>query len=143
MNNNLHPQNEIESDWHEIKSRKKEAADHSRTKDNISMKKLSEIYKELGIDFKFPIRIEDSNGNVTYHERSDGSWYKWDRDAKGRPTYYEISSGYWRRYERDDDGHVTYYENSYGEKLGTPRSAKTYESKVVEVDGIKYKLTAL
>ena len=86
------------------------------------MKKLSETLTELGIAFTFPIRI----------------W-----DAKGYQTYYEDSDGYWHRYERDANGDETYYENSYGTKEGTPRSAKTCEGKVVEVDGIKYKLTAL
>ena len=86
------------------------------------MKKLSEIYKELGIAFTFPIEIEDANGNQ---------------------TYYELSDGYWSRSERDAIGNRTYFENSDGEKLGTPRSAKTCEGKVIEVDGIKYKLTAL
>ena len=86
------------------------------------MKKLSEIYKELGIAFTFPIEITDANGDETYYEDSDG---------------------YWHRYERDANGGETYYENSYGTKEGTPRSAKTCEGKVVEVDGIKYKLTAL
>ena len=37
----------------------------------------------------------------------------------------------------------SYYENSDGYKEGTPRSAKTCEGKVVEVDGIKYELKAL
>ena len=86
------------------------------------MKKLSETYKELGIAFSFPIVIEDANGNQ---------------------TYYELSDGYWSRSERDAIGNRTYFENSEGEKLGTPKSAKTCEGKVVEVDGIKYKLTAL
>lgn len=43
----------------------------------------------------------------------------------------------------DANGNETYYENSKGVKRGTPKSAKTCEGKVVEVDGIKYKLTAL
>ena len=86
------------------------------------MKKLSKIYKELGIAFTFPIEITDSNGY---------------------PTYLEDSYGLWHRYERDANGDETYYENSYGTKEGTPRSAKTCEGKVVEVDGIKYKLKAL
>ena len=128
------------------------------------MKKLSEIYKELGIAFTFPILIEDSNGYATYYENSDDyweryerhdsgnptyyedsnkSWKKWERDADGGVLYYEDSDGCWDRYERDANGGETYYENSYGTKEGTPRSAKTCEGKVVEVDGIKYKLTAL
>jgi len=71
------------------------------------------------------------------------SWKKWERDADGGVLYYEDSDGCWDRYERDANGGETYYENSYGTKEGTPRSAKTCEGKVVEVDGIKYKLTAL
>ena len=85
------------------------------------MKTLSELYKELGIDFTFPIEIKDANGNVTYREDSDGFWVKREYDANGNKTYYEDSDGY---------------------KKGTPRSAKTCDGKVIEVDGVKYKLTA-
>ena len=128
------------------------------------MKPLSETYKELGIAFTFPIQIKDANGEVTYFEDSDDYWYKYERDANGYVTYYENSNDYWERCERDDNGYVTYYENSNdywcryecdangyvtyyensdGFKQGTPKSAKTCEGKVVEVDGIKYKLKAL
>ena len=86
------------------------------------MKKLSETYKELGIAFSFPIDIKDANGKRTYYEGSTGFWQKYECDANGKPTYYEDSTG---------------------DKQGTPRSAKTCEGKVVEVDGIKYKLTQL
>ena len=65
------------------------------------MKKLSEIYKELGIAFTFPIEITDANGDETYYEDSDG---------------------YWRRRERDANGDETYYEDSDGVKRGTPKS---------------------
>jgi len=131
------------------------------------MKPLSKTLTELGIAFTFPIEITDSNGNQTYCEDSNGYWDKYERDANGNQTYCEDSNGYWcryerdandlktyyedsddfwYRYERDADGNETYYENSNGVKRGTPRSAKsakTREGKVVEVDGIKYKLTAL
>jgi len=128
------------------------------------MKKLSEIYKELGIAFSFPIEIKDSNGTWTYYEDSNNYWQKWERDARSNETYYEDSNGYWRKYERDANGNETYYENSdgfwqkwerddngiqtyykdsNGVKQGTPKSAKTCEGKVVEVDGIKYELIAL
>ena len=85
------------------------------------MEKLSDTYKKLGIDFAFPIVIEDANGNQTYYELSDGYWSRSERDAIGNRAYFEDSEGLW---------------------LGTPRSA-TCEGKVVEVDGIKYKLKAL
>ena len=128
------------------------------------MKKLSETYKELGIGFTFPIEIKDANGNYTYYETSNGYWRKWERDAKGNVNYYETSNGYWHKRERDAKGNVNYYENSNGGwskwehdangnetyyedsdgyKRGTPKSAKTCEGKVVEVDGIKYKLKTL
>ena len=32
------------------------------------MKKLSEIYKELGIAFTFPIEINDAKGKLTYYD---------------------------------------------------------------------------
>ena len=107
------------------------------------MKKLSETYKELGIAFTFPIEIEDANGNITYFENRYGFGYKCERDTKGNETYYETSYGYCCRYEYDANGKTTYIDNSDGYKQGTPRSAKTCEGKVVEVDGIKYKLKAL
>jgi len=85
------------------------------------MKKLSDTYKELGIDFSFPIEIKDANG---------------------KETYYEDSEGFWRKYDYDANGNETYYENSYGYKKVTPRS-QSCDGKVVEIDGKKYKLTAL
>ena len=105
-----------------------------------TMKKLSDTYKELGIDFTFPIEIKDSNGNETYCEDSDGYWYKreydakgnrtycedsdgyWykrEYDAKGNRTYHENSNGYWEKYEYDSNGNKTYYENSDGHKVVT------------------------
>ena len=128
------------------------------------MKPLSETYKELGIAFSFPIVIKDANGRKTYYEDRYSQWYRCERDANGMETYFETSNGYCERYERDADGNVTYfedsddlwyrceydangdesyYEDSNGKKRGTPKSSKTCEGKVVEVDGIKYKLTAL
>ena len=106
------------------------------------MKLLSETLTELGIAFSFPIVIEDANGRVTYNEDEIFS-ERWERDANGNITYYENSNGYWSRSERDAIGNRTYFENSDGFRRGTPRSAKTWEGKVIEVDGIKYKLTAL
>ena len=88
------------------------------------MKKLSEIYKELGIAFTFPIEITDANGDETYYEDSDGYWRRRERDANGNETYYEDSDGYWRRRERDANGNETYYEDSDGVKRGTPKSTK-------------------
>jgi hypothetical protein len=106
------------------------------------MKKLSEIYKELGINFTFPIKIEDANGNVTYFETRSGYWIKREYDSKGNETYYETSNGLWSKREYDANGNKTYHENSIGYKKGTPRS-QSCAGKVIEVDGKKYKLTEL
>jgi hypothetical protein len=105
------------------------------------VKKLSETYKELGIDFTFPIKIKDEKGNQTYYEYSNGFWYRYEYDKDGNKTYYENSDGFWSRCEYDKDGNQTYYENSYGTKRGTKRSSCS--GKVIEIDGKKYKLTEL
>ena len=126
------------------------------------MKKLSETYKELGIDFTFPIEIKDENGKRTYREDSNGYWYRCEYDENGEQTYYENSHGSWSRSEYDKNGNGTYFENSDGswyrneydengketycensdgDKEGTKRGS--CDGKVIEVDGKKYKLTEL
>ena len=108
------------------------------------MKKLSETYKELGIDFTFPIVVKDENGNLTYFESSGGYWarHEYDKDSNeiyceesddfwacyeydenGDETYREDSDGSWERYEYDEDGNQTYYEDSKGINRGTKRSS--------------------
>ena len=108
-----------------------------------TMKKLSETLTEMGIAFSFPIEIKEANDRVNYYEDSDDYWEIYERDVKGRPIYHEDSNDFWQKWERDANGDVDYYEDSTGVKKGTPKSAKTCEGKVVEVDGIKYKLKAL
>jgi YD repeat-containing protein len=128
------------------------------------MKLLSETLTKHGIAFSFPIRIEDSNGNETYFENRDGCWSRRDYDANGNQTYYECgdgywikgeydtngketyyedSRGYWIKCEYDSKGNVTYREDSDGKKKGAPKSSKTCNGKVIEVDGKKYKLIEL
>ena len=103
------------------------------------MKKLSETYKELGVAFKFPIRIKDSDGNMTYYENSHGYWYKQEYDSDGNEIYFENSYGDWCKKEYDSNGNKTYYADSDGIKQGTPRS-QTCEGKVIEIDGLTYEL---
>ena len=62
------------------------------------MKPLSEVYKELGIAFSFPIEIKDDYGDKTYWEDSNGFWYKYERDANGDVTYCVDSNGIWYNY---------------------------------------------
>ena len=112
------------------------------------MKKLSETLKELEIAFALPIEIKDPNGNTTYHEATNGFWYKYEYDANGNETYYETSygfscerkydsngneihfedsRGYFENREYNSDDEVSYYEDSTGEKIGTPKSKTLYE----------------
>ena len=86
------------------------------------MKELSEIYKELGIAFSFPIKIWNVNGYQTYYEDSDGYWDRYEYDANGKVTYYENSDDCWYKSERVANGYETYYEDSDGVKRGTPKS---------------------
>ena len=87
------------------------------------MKKLSETYKELGIDFTFPIEITNEKGNSTYYENSYGYWWRREYDKDGNETYSETSCGDWRRREYDKDGNETYYKDRYGLKKGTKRGS--------------------
>jgi hypothetical protein len=106
------------------------------------MKKLSDTYKELGIDFTFPIKIQDAKGKMTYYESRYGFAYKREYDSNGNETYREHSSDFWCKHEYDSNGYETYFEDSDGLKRGTPRS-QSCDGKVVEVYGKKYKLKAL
>ena len=78
------------------------------------MKPLSEIYKELGIAFRFPIEIRDSNGKATYFEDSDGYWERFEYNAEGRPTYSENIDEFWQKWGRSTNGRLTSLKNSDG-----------------------------
>ena len=107
------------------------------------MKKLSDKLKEMGVEFTFPIEIKNEAGKDTYFENSNGYGSKRKYDSSGNETYFEDSNGYWHKSEHDTAGNETYYENSDGCKKGAPRSAKTHEGKVVEVDGVKHELKTI
>ncbi len=80
----------------------------------------------------------DSQGNQTYWENSDGNWVKREYDSRGNEIYYENSSAFWVKYEHDSKGKVIYFENSKGQIIDD--RPKSCEDKVVEIDGVKYKL---
>ena len=84
------------------------------------------------------LEIKDKNGRRIYFEVSDGYWSKREYDSQGKGIYYETSDGYWVKWEYDSNGNVIYFENSNGEI--TDNRPKSCENKVVEIDGVKYKL---
>ena len=75
---------------------------------------------------------------------------KWDfktnggleiKDKNGKRVYWEDSYGYWAKWEYDSQGNKIYFEDSDGEIID--KRPKPCEGKIVEIDGIKYKLTKL
>lgn len=98
---------------------------------------MKTIAQQLNVK-EFPFTIKDKNGNQIYAENSYGFWYKWEYDSNGNQIYYENSDEFWEKWEFDSNGIRTYYANSNGYvKDDRP---KPCEGKVVEIDGIKYKL---
>ena len=72
---------------------------------------------------------------------------KWDfvangnleiKDKNGNQIYFEDSSGYWVKWEHDSQGNVIYFEDSTGKIIDL--RLKPCENKVVEIDGVKFKL---
>tara|TARA_R110002020_G_scaffold173181_1_gene363925 strand:- start:282 stop:467 length:186 start_codon:yes stop_codon:yes gene_type:complete len=49
--------------------------------------------QELGIT-EFPYYEFNKNGNITYYETSDGTWWKGEFNDKDNQTYYENSTGF-------------------------------------------------
>jgi len=125
-------------------------------------KETKTIAQQINWDFEAngELEILDKNGNLIYYENSDGDWSKWEYDSKGNCIYYEDSNGFWSKSEYDSKGNQIYYEDSDGKKgqsLSTILKAmeiyyedsdgeiidkrpKPCENKIVEIDGIKYKL---
>ena len=101
---------------------------------------MKTIAEQLNVK-EFPFRIKDSKGRIIYFEESDKRWAKYELDSKGNVIYFEISSGYWSKREYDASNKEIYYENSKGVILD--KRPKPSEDKVIEIDGVKYKLLKL
>ena len=61
------------------------------------------------------------------------------KDKNDKQIYCEYSDGYWAKWEYDSQGNVMYYEDSDGEIID--KRPKPCEGKIVEIEGVKYKLT--
>ena len=99
------------------------------------------IAQQIKWDFKTngDLEIKDKNGNLIYYEDSTGFWTKREYDSQGNQIYFKNSKGFWAKREYDSQGNKMYYENSDGEIIDN--RPKPCEDKVVEIDGVKYKLT--
>ena len=102
---------------------------------------MKTIAQQIKWDFKTNgiLEILDKNGNPIYWEDSDGYWSKREYDSQGKGIYYETSDGYWVKREYDSRGKEIYWESSNGEIID--KRPKPCEDKIVEIDGVKYKLT--
>jgi hypothetical protein len=102
---------------------------------------MKTIAQQIKWDFKTNggLEIKDKNGEDIYWEDSDGDWAKAEYDSQGNRIYIEDSNGFWSKWEYDSKGNRIYYEDSDGEIIDN--RPKSCEDKVVEIDGVKYKLT--
>ena len=82
--------------------------------------------------------VNDKNGRPIYLENSNGYWSKREWDSNGKEIYWEDSDGCWLKYEWDSKGNQIYFEDSKGKIIDN--RPKTCENKIVEIEGIKYKL---
>ena len=100
---------------------------------------MKTIGQQINWDFEANGILEiNRNGKVIYYEDSNGYWDKRECDSRGNRIYYETSNGYWSKKEYDSQGNEIYYEDSNG--TIEDNRPKLCKDKVVEIDGIKYKL---
>lgn len=126
------------------------------------MKTMKTIGQQINWNFEAngSLEIRDKNGNYIYSENSKGYWTKQEYDSQGNCAYFEDSDGYWEKMEYDSQGNQIYYQNSNGglwykreydskgNEIYSENSdgeiidnrPKPCENKVVEIDGVKYKL---
>jgi YD repeat-containing protein len=109
---------------------------------------------------EFPFIINDNNGNRIYYEDSNRHWWKFEYNDKGNEIYREDSDGHWHKREYDDKGNIIYLENSDGHwwkyeyndngneiyrenSDGLIIDNRPKQDKIIEMDGVKYKLVKL
>ena len=100
-------------------------------------------------------REYDKNNNVTYYKNSTGYEFWREFDKNNNLIHYKNSNGYeyWREFDKNNN--LIHYKNSSGieywyDSTGNQITKKqfelnqkkaTCENKLVEIDGVKYKLT--
>ena len=122
---------------------------------------MKTIAQQIKWDFEAndDLVIRDKNGKSIYWEDSNGRWAKWEYNSQGKEIYWENSNrfwvkaeydsqgneiycedsnGNWIKCEYDSQGNRIYYEDSYGKIID--KRPKPCENKIVEIEGIKYKL---
>ena len=99
----------------------------------------------------------DGNDNLIHYKDSDGfeTWREYD--VNGNPIHFKTSNGHevWREYDgngnmihyKDSDGYEEWYDSKGNhitkEQFDRVHSKPSCAGKVVEIDGVKYKLTVV
>jgi hypothetical protein len=99
-----------------------------------------QIKWDFGANGSFLV-IKDTNGKLIYFEDSSGFWNKWKFNSNGNQIYTENSSGFWEKTEYDSEGCLIYLQNSSG--IIKDNRPKPSEDRLIEIDGVKYKLIKL
>ena len=102
---------------------------------------MKTIAQQIKWDFEANgyLEIRDKNDNRIYLECSNGYWTKREYDSEGNEIHFEDSDKFWTKQEYDSEGKEIYFENSSGRIIDN--RPKPCEGKVVEIEGVKYKLT--
>lgn len=104
---------------------------------------MKTIAQQINWDFEANgnLVIENNKGRLLYNEFSNGFWTKREYDSKGNEIYFEDCDGFWEKWEYDSESNEIYFENSNG----TIRDyrPKPSEDRVIEIEGVKYKLIEL
>ena len=102
---------------------------------------MKTIAQQINWDFKTngQLRIKDKNGNQIYYEQTSGFWERSEYDSRSSQIYYENSNGFWTKSEYDSNDVRIYLEDSEDGVIKDNRP-KPCEDKIVEIDGVKYKL---
>ena len=114
--------------------------------DAVASKNLNEILQRIEETTKVSlkqIQLQRENTNMkTIAQQLNIKEFPFTIRAKeGTPIYYENSDGYWNKKEYDSLGRLIYYEDSKGKLIDY--RPNPCADKVVEIEGIKYKLTAV
>ena len=101
---------------------------------------MKTIAQQIKWDFKTNgvLKIYNQDGLPIHIESISGYWATRNYDSRGNCTYFEDTDRRWEKREYDSQRNCIYYEDSDGKIIDN--RPKPCENKIVEIDGVKYKL---
>ncbi len=76
-------------------------------------KRLSETYREMNIEFEFPIRVFNKNNRTVYTEYGNGYVEHYTYNDQNLLTSYKDNEGHWGYYTYDADGNEIDWSESH------------------------------